>query len=474
MQDGDVKTQFAKFFAAAGAAALLATMPFPGAVSTAIAQVALPPLTDPLDPLLDPTLERTQDGLDSRIRRRAKDSQNKSEELPAKADELLEAGGNVASEGLEAADGIANSAQASVAGLVRTFVGDSDPDGWTIEKDVIVMLLDAEQLALLEYGNFDIIARRELRSLGLTVVSLRDAKRANAAQAVSDLRAALPDAAIDFNHIYFFADESQAPGTTTASDTIVPAESARPLRVGMIDSAVETQHFSLADSQVSDADFVTLEGDRPLGHGTAVASLIAGSANNKAQIFAASVFFQAPDQVPGASTDSLVAALDWLTLQQVDVVNMSLAGPPNALLERALAGLAENGPLVVAAVGNDGPSAKPLYPAAYDGVVGVTAIDRDKRVFRYANRGPQVDFAALGVDVKVADAGGSWRVESGTSMAAPHVAVIIAYARHASDLPANALLELLSSNAEDLGRKGFDTVFGHGLIVQPASLISGN
>jgi subtilisin family serine protease len=242
----------------------------------------------------------------------------------------------------------------------------------------------------------------------------------------------------------------------------------------MIDSAVETQHFSLADSQVSDADFVTLEGDRPLGHGTAVASLIARSANNKAEIFAASVFFQAPDQVPGASTDSLVAALDWLTLQQVDVVNMSLAGPPNALLERALAALAENGPMVVAAVGNDGPSAKPLYPAAYDGVVGVTAIDRDKRVFRYANRGPQVDFAALGVDVKVADASGSWRVESGTSMAAPHVAVIIAYARHASDLPANALLELLSSNAEDLGRKGFDTVFGHGLIVQPAVLISGN
>lgn len=469
-----MKTQFARFVAAAGAAALLATMPFPGTQSAAIAQVTLPPLADPLDPLLDPTLERTRDELDSRIRRRTDDNENKIEELPATTDELLEAGGNVASEGLEVANGIANSAEASVTPLLRTFVGDSDPNGWTIEKDVIVMLLDAEQLALLGYGNFDIIARRELRSLGLTIVSLRDARRPNTAQAVSDLRAALPEAAIDFNHLYFFADKGQAPGNTAATGTIVPADSARPLRVGMIDSAVETRHFSLDDSQVLDADFVTLVGDRPQGHGTAVASLIARSANNKAQIFAASVFFQAPDQVPGASTDSLVAALDWLTLQQVDVVNMSLAGPPNALLERALAALAENGPMVVAAVGNAGPSAKPLYPAAYEGVVGVTAIDRDKRVFRYANRGPQVDFAAPGIDVKVADAGGSWRLESGTSMASPQVAVIIAYARHASDLPANALLELLTSNAEDLGRKGFDTVFGHGLIVQPAVLITSN
>lgn len=469
-----MKTQFAKFIAAVVAAALLAAMPFPGADSAAIAQVSLPPLTDPLDPLLDPTLDRTQDGLDSRIRRRAKDDENEIEELPAKTDELFEAGGNVASEGLEAANGITNSAQASVAGLLRTFVGASDPDGWTIEKDVIVMLLDAEQLALLGYGNFDIIAQRELRSLGLTVVSVRDTKRANVAQAVSDLRVALPDAAIDFNHIYFFAGSSQAHGNTTVGDTIAPAGTAKPLRVGMIDSAVETQHFSLVDSQVSAADFVTLEGNRPQGHGTAVASLIARSANNEAQIFAASVFFQAPNQVPGASTDSLVAALDWLTLQQVDVVNMSLAGPPNALLERTLAALAEKGPMVVAAVGNDGPSAKPLYPAAYDGVVGVTAIDRDKQVFRYANRGTHVDFAALGVDVKVADAGAGWRLESGTSMASPHVAVVIAVARRASGLPVDALLELLQSGAEDLGRKGFDPVFGYGLIIQPAPLLSGN
>lgn len=469
-----MKTQFAKSAAATVAAALLATMPFPGTGSIAIAQVALPPLTDPLDPLLDPTLERTQDGLGSRIRRRAKDNENKIEELPAKTDELLEAGGNVASDGIEAVDGLTTSAQASVAGLLRTFVGDSDPDGWTIEKDVIVMLLNAEQLALLGHGSFDIISRRELRTLALTVVSVRDTKRANAAQAVSDLRVALPDAAIDFNHIYFFADESQVPGDTTASNTIVAADTARPLRIGMIDSAVETQHFSLADSQVSDADFVALAGDRPKGHGTAVASLIARSANNKAQIFAASVFFQAPNQVPGASTDSLVAALDWLTLQQVDVVNMSLAGPPNALLERTLAALAEKGPMVVAAVGNDGPSAKPLYPAAYDGVVGVTAIDRDKQVFRYANRGTQVDFAALGVDVKVADAGAGWRLESGTSMASPHVAVVIAAAHRASGLPVDALLESLQSGAEDLGRKGFDPVFGYGLIVQPAPLLSGN
>ena len=58
------------------------------------------------------------------------------------------------------------------------------------------------------------------------------------------------------------------------------------------------------------------------------------------------------------------------------MINVSLVGPRNALLERVVASLVSRGHLIVAAVGNDGPAAPPLYPAAYDGVVGVTAVDQ--------------------------------------------------------------------------------------------------
>jgi subtilisin family serine protease len=230
----------------------------------------------------------------------------------------------------------------------------------------------------------------------------------------------------------------------------------------------------LRDSRVISEDFAAHEGSRPLGHGTAVASLIARSATNEADIHAASVFFQAPGFAPGATTESLIAALDWLVSRQVQVINMSLAGPANELLEAAIAAVAEAGGVVVAAVGNNGPSGEPLYPAAYDGVVGVTAVDREQKIFRYANRGDHVDYAALGVDVKVADSGGSWRLESGTSMASPHIAVVVARMRRSHDMAVGALMNVLTENAEDLGKKGFDRVFGYGLITEAPLLASRN
>jgi subtilisin family serine protease len=240
----------------------------------------------------------------------------------------------------------------------------------------------------------------------------------------------------------------------------------------MIDSAVRSDHMSLRGTRVISEDFAPHEGSRPLGHGTAVASLITRSAANEAEIHAASVFFQAPGFAPGATTDSLIAALDWLVSQEVQVINMSLAGPANELLETALIAVADAKGVVVAAVGNNGPSGEPLYPAAYEGVIGVTAVDREQKIFRYANRGAHVDYAALGVDVKVADSDGSWRLESGTSMASPHIAVVVARMRQSQDIAIDNLMNLLAENAEDLGKKGFDRIFGHGLITEPPLLAS--
>jgi len=465
----------------------------PAASGAALAQVGLPPLDGPLRRPLDPALERVDERLGSRIDRRLEEVEEAEEELEEPASEAGEALDDAASGTVEAAgetiEGAANTAAAvvdnaaqgavgAVTQTLRPFALAADPAGWPVEQDILVILLDRAELATLNrHGHgqgLEIVAHRELSALGLVMVTLRKPAGSDLGGTIADLRAVQPDAVVDYNHVYRFAQRAAEPARG-GDDSTAPAGDAvdgGPLRVGMIDSAVMPEHLSLRDSKVVAEDFVTNEGRRPLNHGTAVASLIAQSADNEAEIFSASVFFQTANHAPGATTESLVAALDWLASKRVHAINMSLAGPGNALLEKAVGALLDEGPPIVAAVGNNGPSGEPLYPAAYPDVIGVTAVDREGEIFLYANRGEHVDYSALGVNVKVADSEGTWTLQSGTSMASPYIAVIVARMQQGNRVPLDALTAALTASAEDLGRDGFDSTFGHGLITGAPVLVS--
>jgi len=81
----------------------------------------------------------------------------------------------------------------------------------------------------------------------------------------------------------------------------------------------------------------------------------------------------------------------------------------------------------VAAVGNDGPAAPPLYPASYPGVVGVSGVDKRGQPLPEAARGPQVMFAAPGNQMVSAAIGSPpYRTVRGTSFASPIVAALLA------------------------------------------------
>ncbi len=433
----------------------LAAFGLPGPGNDANAQLRLPGGVDDLTRFPDI-------GLDRRVEERVDDAVDTVEAV----DPLLE-------EVAETAEFVTE-----VAGeLLRTFVGGVDPDGWDIEEEIIVVLVATEQVDTLTQTATEIISRRDLASLGQTLLVLRRTINLPLPDAIEILRDANPGASVDYNHIYRLSSDVLAQPETVPNATPATAElfDEDAPRVGIVDSAVMREHRALAEVFVSPRDFAANAGVRPLTHGTAVASLVAESAGNNASIYAASVFFQVPNHAPGATAESIVAALDWLVSEDVDVINMSLAGPGNQVLEAAVAGLVKRGVTVVAAVGNNGPSGEPLYPAAYDGVIGVTAVDKKNRVFRYANRGEHVDYAAPGVDVRVADSTtGGWRIESGTSMAAPHVAVVAAQLIRASSIESDAVMSWLMASAEDLGRKGFDKVFGHGLITRPPVVVSAN
>ncbi|KGR44388.1 S8 family serine peptidase [Xanthomonas vasicola] len=194
--------------------------------------------------------------------------------------------------------------------------------------------------------------------------------------------------------------------------------------MGLIDSGVDAAHPALAGVQVRRWG---CDGEAPAQlHGIAVASLLAGRAVTHGPI-ARTLY--AADLYCGKSSDGaaveLVAAWAWMALQDVAVIDISLVGAPNRLLERAVAALVARGHVLVAAVGNDGPAAPPLYPASYPGVIGVTAVDTRLRVLPEAGRGSQVAFAAVG-DVIAAAPQAQWKRQRGTSLAAPLVARIAA------------------------------------------------
>ncbi len=145
------------------------------------------------------------------------------------------------------------------------------------------------------------------------------------------------------------------------------------------------------------------------------------------------------------------------------MINLSFAGPDNEALRLAVAALANQDFVLVAAVGNDGPKAPPAYPSAYPGVVGVTAVDESLKLFRRANRGEQVDIAAPGVDLDLASTAKRRRPVSGTSFAAPFVSAALAAAGAGSSQAFDAE-GFLARNSRDIGEKGRDRQFGLGLL----------
>ncbi len=199
-------------------------------------------------------------------------------------------------------------------------------------------------------------------------------------------------------------------------------------------------------------------------HGTAVASLLVGTPIGllpEAELLVAEIFGRG-SAAAEADALALASGLDWLVQGGVRIVDASLAGPANRLVELAVYSAGRRGVVLVAAAGNGGPAAPPAYPAAIDGVIAVTAVDQRLEPWRKANRGAYIVFAAPGVDVPVAAPGGGLRPASGTSFAAPFVTAALAATAAGRDL--RAAFTILAAKARDLGAPGPDPVFGHGLV----------
>jgi len=344
---------------------------------------------------------------------------------------------------------------------------EADPDGQPIVRRQIGALSPtAAALARARAAGFTVLRTESLEGLGESLVVLQAPEGLSTRRALKKMRELDPEGEYDYNHIYLDSGfQSPESAASTPQDTVAVPPAPNGLRIGLIDSGVDGSHPVLAGASIvrQGCDGKSF----PARHGTAVASLLVGRADGfesvipGATLYAADIFCGHG----GGSMSLLAVALDWMAREKVAVVNISLVGAKSLLLTGLVRAMTARGYLLVAAVGNDGPTAPPLFPAAYPDVVGVTGVDAKHKVLPEACRGEQVDFAAVGSGLVAADIGGGFSEIRGTSFATPIVAALLAGSLQSPD-PAKAreTLTALESTAIDIGNNGVDPSYGKGLV----------
>ncbi|MAE97053.1 MAG: hypothetical protein CL910_20575 [Deltaproteobacteria bacterium] len=259
------------------------------------------------------------------------------------------------------------------------------------------------------------------------------------------------------------------------AERLHPAATGKGVTVAIVDSGVDAKHPELAGRVIGSHD-TTGYGTSADRHGTAVAGLIAAQPDNGTGAWGAAPGANilsikacqpaSPGELDARCWSATVAkAIDLAVEKNAKIVNLSIAGPEDPLVERVVAAALTRGVMVVAATGNGGPNAQPSYPAALDAVLAVTAVDSDDRLYHHATRGTFVDVAAPGVEVISPAPDQGYPALSGTSFASAFVsgAAALLFELDAT-ASADAVRSALQSTSADLGDPGPDPLYGSGRI----------
>ncbi len=236
--------------------------------------------------------------------------------------------------------------------------------------------------------------------------------------------------------------------------------------VAVIDSGIDVKHPEFAGAIVAPFDALGSK-EGPHVHGTGVAGAIVSHARlmgsaPAARILAIRAFGAAPK---GAESTSYVIlkGLDYAAAHGAQIINMSFAGPKDALIERGIAALSVKGIVMVAAAGNAGPKSPPLYPAANANVIAVSATDAQDKLFAASNRGGYIAVSAPGVEIFLPAPDEKYQMTSGTSFSAAYISGLVALMLGRNPaLKPDEVRAILMKTARDLGPPGRDDQFGAG------------
>lgn len=258
------------------------------------------------------------------------------------------------------------------------------------------------------------------------------------------------------------------------------------IKVAVIDTGIKSDH---PDLQVAGGvsfveEAATPEDDN--GHGTHVAGVISAQ-NNDIGILgvAPNVSLYAVKALDadgiGNQTD-VIAGIEWAIENNIDIINLSITSPYHSpAVQKAVENADEQGVVVVAASGNDETGDGQIvddimYPARYPTVIGVGSIDENLVRSSFSYKGESLSYSAPGKEVystyiQTADTPDGYALMSGTSMATPYVAGIIAlYKESYPELTNMEIRKIIAEKASDLGEKGKDSAYGYGLIQAPYTL----
>ncbi|MBW2096395.1 MAG: S8 family serine peptidase [Deltaproteobacteria bacterium] len=317
-----------------------------------------------------------------------------------------------------------------------------------------------------------------LKNLGLVVTRLRVPKKVKAKDICTRLTETGGKAQFDLNHYYGLADTAGRKKVRFYPKAMIgwPLEATAcgsAARIGMVDTGIAANISALERQQILIRSFTGAAETSPADHGTDIATILVGKSGSafpglmpNAKLYAANVFSIAQKTRLHTTAVAIAKALNWLISVRVQVINLSLTGPDNKLLKTTVQRTLARHIFLVAAAGNAGPFAPPVYPAAYHNVIAVTAIDRSFRLYRWANRGKYITFAAPGVHIWLpsTDGRGQWR--DGTSYASAFCTALVAQlaVREGRAESTNTLIRLIREHSTDLGTPGKDDLFGWGLI----------
>lgn len=247
------------------------------------------------------------------------------------------------------------------------------------------------------------------------------------------------------------------------------------ITVAVLDTGVDSAHPDLAGAIADSKDFTrSFYGpeDRQ-GHGTWCVGHIAARLDLKGMAGIAPECKILSGKVLGdngsGSENSILAGFKWAMDSGADIISMSLGG--SSLSKRfgdmILEFVQQPGKYVIAAAGNSGPGTPVLYPAAWPTTICVAAMDQDGKLTNFSSRGPEVDIVAPGYEMVSLAPGGRYATMSGTSMATPHVAGVVALmlaADETDDWKTDDLRRVLGSVAHKKTPEGFPILDPRGIL----------
>lgn len=263
------------------------------------------------------------------------------------------------------------------------------------------------------------------------------------------------------------------------------------VKVAVIDSGIDYTHSEFATSYAGGYDFVNEDSDPmdDLGHGTHVSGTIAAADNDSGvvgvapdvELYALKVL----DAQNFAYWSDVVRALEWSVNNGIQITNTSLVGNQGSKsMQAAYDAATAAGLFNAVSAGNNGEciprKGTITYPAKYDSVVAVGAVDSSDTRPCFSSTGNELDIVAPGVFINSTVIGGGYSSTwSGTSMASPHVAGAAALLISAgiSDENGNGLVNddirnILENTSVDPGAAGFDTAYGNGRVDVAAAVTS--